>query len=221
VPESWIATEGQAVNAALAQFRVATSSASDQDLIDRLLFLKAVVRQAEHDALHTIAQLDSDGVFLERGMRTSTAVADLLRCTSAEASRLVATAASVFPTSLAGEPLEPRLPATATALGGWEIDRTHAEVIERLLGKGYDLRIYDRNVSIASLVGANRDFILNRIPHISRLMVDNEDAVLDHAQTIMIGNPDPDFWNVLYQLRNGQSIVDFVRITDRRSENGR
>ena len=46
------------------------------------------------------------------------------------------------------------------------------EVIERLIGKGYDLRIYDKNVNIASLVGANRDFILNRIPHISRLMVD-------------------------------------------------
>ena len=45
------------------------------------------------------------------------------------------------------------------------------EVIERLIGKGYDLRIYDRNVNIAALVGANRDFILNRIPHISRLMV--------------------------------------------------
>jgi len=38
------------------------------------------------------------------------------------------------------------------------------EVIERLLGKGHGLRIYDKNVRIASLVGANRDFILNRIP---------------------------------------------------------
>jgi len=44
---------------------------------------------------------------------------------------MVAVAASVFPTSLAGVPLEPRLPATATVLGGWEIDRAHAEVIER------------------------------------------------------------------------------------------
>ncbi len=56
------------------------------------------------------------------------------------------------------------------------------EVIERLLGKGYDLRIYDKNVHIASLVGANRDFILNRIPHISKLMVEDMDAVLDHAR---------------------------------------
>ncbi len=45
------------------------------------------------------------------------------------------------------------------------------EIIERLIGKGYDLRIFDKNVNLAKLVGANRDFILNRIPHISRLMV--------------------------------------------------
>jgi GDP-mannose 6-dehydrogenase len=95
------------------------------------------------------------------------------------------------------------------------------EVIERLLGKGYDLRIYDRNVKIASLVGANRDFILNRIPHISRLMVDHVDAILDHAETIVIGNRDPDFRQVPGQLRDGQTIVDFVRITERRSENGK
>jgi GDP-mannose 6-dehydrogenase len=95
------------------------------------------------------------------------------------------------------------------------------EVIERLLGKGYDLRIYDKNVKIASLVGANRDFILNRIPHISRLMVDHVDAVLEHGQTIVIGNKDPDFSRVPSQLRDGQTIVDFVRITDSRSENGK
>ena len=121
------------MNAVLAQFRVATRSASDQDLIDKLVFLKSVVRQFEYDVLQTVTQLDSDGVFVERGMRTAPAVADLLRCTPLEARRLVATAASVFPTSLTGEALQPRLPGTAIALGGWEIDRAHAEVIERLL----------------------------------------------------------------------------------------
>jgi len=95
------------------------------------------------------------------------------------------------------------------------------EVIERLLGKGYDLRIYDKNVKIASLVGANRDFILNRIPHISRLMVDHVDAVLEHGQTIVIGNKDLDFRQVPSQLRDGQTLVDFVRISDQRSENGK
>ena len=95
------------------------------------------------------------------------------------------------------------------------------EIIERLIGKGYDLRIFDKNVNLAKLVGANRDFILNRIPHISRLMVNGVDAVLDHAQTIVIGNKDPEFEGVLERLRDGQHLVDFVRITNRRSENGK
>ena len=95
------------------------------------------------------------------------------------------------------------------------------EVIERLLGKGHDLRIYDKNVHIASLVGANRDFILNRIPHISKLMVEKMDAVLDHAETVVIGNKDPDFQSVPGRLRNGQVLVDFVRIDNRRSEKGK
>ncbi len=94
------------------------------------------------------------------------------------------------------------------------------EVIERLLGKGYDLRIYDRNVNIASLVGANRDFILNHIPHISKLMVSEIDAVLNHAQTVVIGNNDPDFKGVPERLREGQILVDFVRILEKRSGNG-
>lgn len=95
------------------------------------------------------------------------------------------------------------------------------EVIERLLGKGYDLRIYDKNVKLASLVGANRDFILNRIPHISRLMVDRIDDVLKHAQTIVIGNKDPEFCRVLENVRDDHSIVDFVRITHNTSDDGR
>src|SRR5580698_5085579 len=94
------------------------------------------------------------------------------------------------------------------------------EVIERLLGKGYDLRIYDKNVNIASLVGANRDFILNHIPHISRLMVGDIDAVLNHAQTVVIGNKDQDFSKVPARLHEGQSLIDFVRISDGRSKNG-
>lgn len=94
------------------------------------------------------------------------------------------------------------------------------EIIERLAGKGFDLRIYDKNVQVASLVGANRDFILNRIPHISKLMVDNVDRVLDHAQTVVIGNNDPGFRSVPERLRAGQVLVDFVRIADRRSEDG-
>jgi GDP-mannose 6-dehydrogenase len=94
------------------------------------------------------------------------------------------------------------------------------EVIERLLGKGYDLSIYDKNVTFGRLVGANRDFILNRIPHISRLMVDSIDSVLDHAETVVIGNKDPEFQDVFSRLREGQLMVDLVRVCSRRSGNG-
>lgn len=95
------------------------------------------------------------------------------------------------------------------------------EVIERLIGKGYELCIYDRNVRMASLTGANRDFILNRIPHISRLMADSVDVVLSNADTVVIGNGDPEFRDVPARIREGQVIVDFVRIMDRKSEDGK
>jgi GDP-mannose 6-dehydrogenase len=96
------------------------------------------------------------------------------------------------------------------------------EVTERLLGKGYDLRIYDKNVNIARLVGANRDFILNRIPHISKLMVEGIDEVLDHAQTVVIGNKDPEFGSIQQRLRDDQVLVDFVRVNaNQRSEAGK
>jgi GDP-mannose 6-dehydrogenase len=94
------------------------------------------------------------------------------------------------------------------------------ELTERLLGKGYDLKVYDSNVRMASIHGANRDYILNRIPHISRLLTSTMDEVLDHAGTIVIGNAAPEFRDVPKRLRERQSIIDFVRITDSRSVSG-
>ncbi|WP_026349852.1 nucleotide sugar dehydrogenase [Bordetella sp. FB-8] len=84
------------------------------------------------------------------------------------------------------------------------------EIIERLIGKGYDVRVYDRNVSLAALQGGNRDYILNHIPHISRLMVDSIDSLLDHAQIVVIGNGSPEFKNLT--VREGQHVVDLVRV---------
>jgi len=95
------------------------------------------------------------------------------------------------------------------------------ELIERLLGKGYDIRLYDRNVNVACLVGANRDYILNHIPHISRLMVDSIDEVLAHADTVVIGNGAAEFRDVPARLKDGQVMVDLVRITDMQSVPGR
>ena len=88
------------------------------------------------------------------------------------------------------------------------------EVIERLIGKGYDLKLYDRNVQLASLVGANREFILNRIPHISALMVGTVQEILDHAGTVVIGNGSGEFRDVPGRVGPDQVLVDLVRIVD-------
>lgn len=88
------------------------------------------------------------------------------------------------------------------------------DVIENLLGKGYDIKIYDKNVFMASLTGANRDYILNLIPHISNLMVDSIDDVLDYAQTIVIGNRAEEFLGIMDDLKPEQVVVDLVRISD-------
>ena len=94
------------------------------------------------------------------------------------------------------------------------------ELTERLLGKGFDLRIYDSNVSMARIHGANRDYILNRVPHISRLMVSSIGEVMSHADTIVIGNAAPEFADVPARLRGSQSVVDLVRINGSRSVAG-
>ena len=86
------------------------------------------------------------------------------------------------------------------------------ELIERLIGKGYDLRLYDRNVRLAGLIGANKDYILNRIPHISKLMVDSASDVIEHADVVVVGTSDNEFETTLKNIRPGQQVVDLVRI---------
>ncbi len=86
------------------------------------------------------------------------------------------------------------------------------EVIEHLLGKGYELRLYDRNVNLAALTGANKDYILNHIPHISRLMVQSMDEVLAFAETLVIGNGAAEFREVPARATSRQVVVDLVRI---------
>lgn len=94
------------------------------------------------------------------------------------------------------------------------------DVIENLLGKGYEIKIYDKNVNIASLVGANKDYILNQIPHISKLMVQTIGDVLEFADVVVVGNGSEEFLDMDKNLRDGQALIDLVRITDRCSEGG-
>ncbi len=88
------------------------------------------------------------------------------------------------------------------------------EVVETLIGKGYDLQVFDRNVKLNWLMGANREYVESRIPHIARLMVDGVDGVLDHADVVVIGNDAPEFRDVAGRLKDHQRLVDLVRAVD-------
>jgi GDP-mannose 6-dehydrogenase len=86
------------------------------------------------------------------------------------------------------------------------------ELIERLIGKGYELTLFDKNVSEARISGANRDYILNHIPHISQLMVGNIQELLARAETIVIGNNAYEFESILNEINEDQVVIDLVRI---------
>lgn len=92
------------------------------------------------------------------------------------------------------------------------------DIIEFLIGKGYDLRVYDGNVNMAALTGANKDYILNHIPHISKLMMPTIGDVTAFADLIVIGNASPEFTEAIKTLRSAQSVVDLVRIIDEPSD---
>lgn len=86
------------------------------------------------------------------------------------------------------------------------------ELAERLLGKGFELRIYDNNVKLASLHGTNRDYIMHRIPHLSALLASSIEEVLKHAGTLVIGNAAPEFRAILPRVGYRQTVVDLVRV---------
>jgi GDP-mannose 6-dehydrogenase len=89
---------------------------------------------------------------------------------------------------------------------------------EALLGKGYELRIYDRNVSLARLVGANREYITHQIPHLSSLLCETIDEVLDKSEVIVVGNAAPEFASALRRTRPDQTVIDLVRVNVDREE---
>lgn len=86
------------------------------------------------------------------------------------------------------------------------------EVAERLLGKGFELRIFDANVRVSALTGANKKAIDAAIGHLSSLMVDDIEELVRNSDVVVVGNNDTRFGAVLEKLQPGQSLVDFVGI---------
>ena len=79
---------------------------------------------------------------------------------------------------------------------------------EQLIGKGYELAVYDRNVRLASLTGANREYILNHIPHIGRLLVERLEQLLEHCEVLVVASAE--FASLLEQLPADKSVIDLV-----------
>ena len=80
---------------------------------------------------------------------------------------------------------------------------------ERLLGRGFELMIYDPQVAVSRLLGANRAYVDQRIPHLSRLMASSAGEVVAHAEVVVVGAADPDGIAELAGRR--PLIVDLVR----------
>ena len=87
-------------------------------------------------------------------------------------------------------------------------------LIELLIGKGYEVCIYDRNVTMAKLIGANREYILEHIPHIEKLMVDDPRQLVERSDMVVVGTPEPEFAQILRELSDDTPVLDLVRIGD-------
>lgn len=84
-------------------------------------------------------------------------------------------------------------------------------VVESLIGKGLAIKILDANVAIAKLTGANRQYITEEIPHISMLMCDTAEALVEHAEVLVIGSDSAEAARVLRNVRPDQTVIDLTR----------
>ncbi len=93
------------------------------------------------------------------------------------------------------------------------------DVVETLLGKGFALSIYDKNVKISELTGTNKDFIMAKIPHLQHFITANLDEVAAKSDVLVVTNKEKDFDDVLKKYP-GKIIVDLVREWDKVDYNG-
>lgn len=85
------------------------------------------------------------------------------------------------------------------------------ELVEKLIGKGFDLNIYDKEVSLAKIFGSNKKYIEEAIPHISSLMKESCKDVIDNSEVIVVTKNDKEFKDLLAHT-NGKIIIDLVKI---------
>jgi GDP-mannose 6-dehydrogenase len=93
-------------------------------------------------------------------------------------------------------------------------------LVETLLGKGLSVKIFDRNVRLSTLVGANREYINREIPHISQLFVEDLKETLRDTDLVVVGTDDPEVDRIPEMLVEGQTLVDLAGRLARRGVPG-
>ena len=88
------------------------------------------------------------------------------------------------------------------------------ELAERLIGKGHDVLIYDAHVSMARLIGSNRSYIDERLPHLSDLLTDDLRAVIDHGAVVVVGSTESEVVDAVARVGQEKTVVDLVRLPD-------
>lgn len=86
------------------------------------------------------------------------------------------------------------------------------DVIETLIGKGFAVTIFDRNVKISQLVGANREYIIQRIPMISKSITDDSNKFIEDSELVVVVNSDSEYAGILEQLGGEIPIYDLVNL---------
>jgi len=93
------------------------------------------------------------------------------------------------------------------------------ELIETMIGKGFNIKIYDKYVSIARLIGANKEYIEKEIPHISSLMCSSAEDLIRDSNVIIVGNREAGFKEALIAaVREDQVVIDLVKIVQDATE---
>lgn len=86
------------------------------------------------------------------------------------------------------------------------------ELIERLLGKGKEVIVYDKNVSLSKLIGSNKSFVEEKLPHISNLLVEKIEQLIEESDVIVIPNKTEEIKKLM--IPADKIIVDFTRIKE-------